>query len=253
MDIPGPSSPLPPAEPQPRKRPRRRRPHLSPVVPNQVFIGAPWRTVRPKYERCIDKLRSKFPLSFVIIGRGAGQEAEDLLEVIKSTIEASSFAVFDATGGNPNVSLEFGFAEAKDIPRSLYLSSHAASKKSSDAPIIADLAGKRRSHYAQEKALLSHLESLSRSHDYTKRFERFLKDTFSKSTRGEKRRARTLALKIVHAMDGAKQLRRVDLIQSLLADQSAYDRAEIDSMVRKLHTAGLIRSLQGPHSKVSVT
>jgi hypothetical protein len=112
----------------------------SDAIPNQVFIGAPWHTVRPKYERAIVKLRKKYPLSFVIVGRSQSQEAEDLLQAIKEAILGSSYAIFDATGGNPNVSLEYGFAEAHDIQRALYLSTHAASKTSTDTPIIADLA-----------------------------------------------------------------------------------------------------------------
>jgi hypothetical protein len=50
-----------------------------------------------------------------------------LLEVIKERRESSSFAVFDASGGNANVSLEYGYAEAFDIPRALYLSTQTQS------------------------------------------------------------------------------------------------------------------------------
>ena len=39
------------------------------AIPNQVFLGLPWKTVRPKYERITQKLRKKYPLSFVIVGR----------------------------------------------------------------------------------------------------------------------------------------------------------------------------------------
>jgi len=50
------------------------------------------------------------------VGRGDSQEAQDLLDVIKERLFPSSLAVFDATGGNANVSLEFGLAEANEIP-----------------------------------------------------------------------------------------------------------------------------------------
>jgi hypothetical protein len=39
------------------------------VVPNQVFVGLPWKTVKGKYEKAIDKLKISYPLSYVIIGR----------------------------------------------------------------------------------------------------------------------------------------------------------------------------------------
>jgi hypothetical protein len=38
------------------------------IIPNQVFVGCPWKTIRPKYERAIAKLRKSSPLSFIIVG-----------------------------------------------------------------------------------------------------------------------------------------------------------------------------------------
>lgn len=52
-------------------------------VPNQVFIGCPWKTIRPKYEKVIASLKKAFPISFVIVGRDENQDAKELLEVIK--------------------------------------------------------------------------------------------------------------------------------------------------------------------------
>lgn len=224
------------------------------AIPNQVFLGVPWHTVRPKYERRVEKLRTKSPLSFVIVGRGDAQDAEDLLEVIKTRLLSSSYAVFDATTGNSNVSLEFGFAEAHDIQRALYLSTHkAASKSRKDQPIIADLAGKKRNQYAQEPALQKLLHELSKAHPYTVRFERFLKARFKRADKGSKKRARSLALKIIHCLDGTDAVRRVDIVQQLLADVSQYSRDEVDEMILKLHQAGLIQSQQGPHAKVRIS
>jgi len=58
------------------------------IIVNQVFIGCPYKTIRPKYERVIDNLKKSFPLSFVIVGRGDGQEAEDLLKLSPATTQA---------------------------------------------------------------------------------------------------------------------------------------------------------------------
>ena len=77
------------------------------VIPNQVFIGLPWKNVRATYERVIDRLHLTYPISFVIVGREDGQDAEDLLEVIKDRVQSSTFAIFDATDGNANVSNGF--------------------------------------------------------------------------------------------------------------------------------------------------
>ena len=137
-----------------RAAPARSRPGVPDVIANQVFLAVPWKAVRSKYERCLDHFRSRSPLSFIIVGRSDAQDAKDMLEVIKDRLQSSSYAIFDASGGNANVSLEYGYAEAVDIPRVLYVSTHGRSRKTSaDPPIIADLAGKVRNHYKQEAAL----------------------------------------------------------------------------------------------------
>lgn len=224
------------------------------VINNQVFIGCPWLRVRAKYETAIDELRKKFPLSFIIVGRDDDQDAEELLEIITKKLSSSSRAIFDATNGNANVSLEYGFAEAKGIDRSIYMSSHRASKKASgDKPIISDLAGKRQNHYKQQKGLNSLLSTMAKNHDYTKRFEKALKKSLKRRTSGEKKSARALALKIIHVCDGTGTVRRDDLVQNLLADPSSYKRDAIEKMIRALHAADLVQSVQGPHSTVSIT
>jgi len=223
------------------------------VIANQVFIGCPWKIVRAKYERAIDSLSKKYPVSFIIIGRDDGQDAEDLLKIIKEKLLSSSSAIFDATGGNPNVSLEFGIAETNDIPRALYLSSHAAAARASqDSAIIADLAGKRRQQYTQEPRLRSLLGAFCRDHAYSKRFESFLQKRFRRAGKGPKKRARALALKVLHALDGQPNVRRADLVQSLLANYSNYKQREIDEMLSQLNRAGLIRIEPGRYSSVSV-
>lgn len=220
------------------------------IIPNQVFLAIPWKTVRAKYESVRRQLKKTFPLSFIIVGREEEQSAVDLLATIKTRVTQSSYAIFDATGGNANVSLEYGFAEAKDVPRAIYLSDHKSSKSPlRETPIIADLAGKRQNRYKQEPSLLKLLEVFSKQHAYTKRFERFLT---SSGSRQSKKRSRSLALKIIHALDGAGKVRRGDLVHGLLGDQSAYKEKEIDAMIRRLHNAELIVSGQGPFALVRV-
>jgi len=221
-------------------------------IPNQVFIGCPWRTVRPKYEKVIDDLKKKFPLSFKIIGRGGDQDAKELLTVIKDSIISSSYAIFDATAGNANVSLEYGFAEAKAIPMALYLGTHGASKKIvQDAPIIQDLAGKVRNQYSQINGLKKLLSDFSAQHIYTKRFEQFLRDR--RLSKGKKRRARTLALKVIHCLDGRKTTRRAQIAQDLQVGIPRYKENEINNMITDLHKADLVKSGKGPFANVLVT
>lgn len=199
------------------------------------------------------KLKTKFPLSFVIIGRDEFQDADDLLKVIKTKLGTSSHAVFDATGHNANVSLEFGYAEALEIPRSLYLSEHsAAKKKGQEGAIISDLAGKLQMRYKQVSKLTTLLSSLARNHSYTKKFEKFITRSFRCRKKGDKKRARSLALKIVHGLDDKIEMRRDDLILELEADQSNYKKREINEMIRRLHKQELIQVLRGRYSSVSI-
>lgn len=222
------------------------------IVANQIFIGLPW-TARARYDNAVDYLRTRSPLSFVIVGRNDRQDAEDLFEIIKERISSSSFGIFDASGGNANVSLEYGFAEAVDLPRALYLSTHGSGKKTAkDSPIISDLAGKRRNQYKQEGALKSLLLTFSKTHAYTVRFERFVSTKFRRKNKGEKRRCRALALKIVHSLDGNTEVRRADIVHQLQADVARYSADEIDQMLKVLHNAKLIRSQQGPHARVQI-
>lgn len=223
------------------------------VVPNQVFIGCPWKTIRPKYEQAIEVLKRKYPLSFIIIGRDDEQAAEELLEIIKSKLETSKNAIFDATGGNANVSLEYGYAEARGIDRAIYMNTRQPPKKkqSKERPIIADLAGKRINHYKHQDALVALLSTMAKNHSYTKRLEKALSKGASRLSGGQKRRRRALALKIIHQMDWKGTKRRDDIVQQLLTQ--AYSRDEIDQMIRHLHAHDLVSSLQGPHSTVTIT
>jgi len=232
---------------------KRNRLTVGEVIPNQVFIGCPAKGVRSKYQTVIGKLKNTFPISFVIVGRDETQDAHDLLFVIKSKLGTSSHAVFDATNHNPNVSLEFGYAEAMDIPRSLYLSDHGATKKKGqEGAIISDLAGKWQNRYKQVAKLASLLSVLAKNHNYTKKFEKFLARGFKKKTKGEKKRARSLALKIVHMLDDKIEVRRDDIVHELQADQSGYKKDEINDMMRLLHKQELIQVLRGRYSTVSI-
>jgi hypothetical protein len=220
------------------------------IIANQVFVGLPWRNVRPRYEKCIDKLQQKYPLHFTIVGRKDAQDAEDLLKIIKTRIDTSSYAIFDATGGNANVSLEYGYAEAVDLPRALYFSTHKAASGGAGGTIISDLGGKRRVEYTNEQSLRSRLDAFCKDHDYTKRFESFLQRRVRPKKHGEKKRRRTLALKLIHYLDGKEKARRADMVQALQANK--YSEKEISDMLSKLNKEGLLEVGRGRFSDVRV-
>src|ERR1700686_2604715 len=217
------------------------------VIPNQVFVGLPWKTVRPKYEKIIPALEKKFPLHFTIVGRDDSQDAAALFEVIKGRIMSSSYALFDATGGNANVSLEYGYAEGIEVPRAIFLSAHKAAQKiSAGDPIISDLTGMRRVQYKNQTKLETELRKLCRDHDYTKRFEKALGKILKNKSKGSKKRGRALALKLVKALGGKAQMRRAELVQHVQAQD--YSENEIDAMLKGLHSSGVLKCAAGRYS-----
>jgi hypothetical protein len=220
-------------------------------IPNQVFVGLPWKNVRPRYEKVIDKLSKKFPLYFTIVGRDDGQDALSLFEVIKARIESSSYAVFDATGGNANVSLEYGYAEGIEVPRAIFLSAHkAAQTGSASEPIISDLTGMRRVQYKTQASLSREMARLAAEHDYSKRFENALRAISKGWSKGEKKSGRALALKLVKALDGKPKMRRPDLVQHLQAQ--GYSERNTEYMLKRLHSEGVMKCTVGKYSEAYV-
>ncbi len=222
------------------------------IIPNQIFIGCRWTPERAKYTQIIGKLAGSYPLSFVIIGKDRSeQEAVELLDLIKEKLSSSSFAIFDATGGNANVSLEYGYAEGASIPSAIYLSEHESSKKKSGAGvIISDLAGKKRNVYKNMASLQRLLRTFAESHAYSKEFEKCMRAGLkSKRKKGEKKKFRTLCLKVIHFLDEKQEVRRADLVQALLV---GYKEREVNEMISLLHKNRLIASSVGRFSTVSV-
>jgi hypothetical protein len=172
-----------------------------------------------------------------------------LLAIIKQRISSSSHAIFDATGGNANVSLEYGYAEGIEVPRSIYVSVHKASSKplSGGGAIISDLSGKRRVQYTNEAMLSKELHKFCRDHPYTARFEKSLKGP-SKGL--AKKRARSLAIKTIRALDVKDKMRRADLIQYLQAKD--YKESEADRILKTLHSAGILKCTVGKYSEAYV-
>lgn len=223
----------------------------SKIVLNQIFVGLPWKNARQKYNRIILELEKKYPLHFTIVGHNDGHDAQSLFEIIKQRIASSSHAIFDATGGNANVSLEYGYAEGIGVPRSIFLSAHKAAQRSSSlTPIISDLHGQRRVQYKTEKPLSVELHKLCREHEYTKRFEKALTKILSGTNGGTKKSGRALAIKVIRALDGNTKISRTDLIQKL--NTQGYKVAEIQTILKKLKSAAVIKFAAGNASPVHV-
>jgi hypothetical protein len=207
--------------------------------------------VLAKYERIVPKLKNKYPLHFTIIGRHDAQDAADLFDEVKKRISSSSYAIFDATGANANVSLEFGYAEGLDVPRSIFLSQHkAASRNVGSALILSDLNGVRRVQYKMEKALAAKLHRFCEGHPFTARFESALSEILRGKTSGQKKTARALALKLIHALDGLERVQRRRLVE--YAEASKYAKQSIEIMIADLCSAGILRCRLSPKSFATI-
>ena len=212
-------------------------------IRNQIFLAIPWRNTKRKYENIRSELINKYPLSFIIMGREVNQDANDLLENIKDKLRSSDYAIFDATYGNSNVSLEFGFAEGVGINRIMYLCKHGRTNSANqDRPIISDLGGKIYSSYTTEYTLKLLLSSFCKKHDYTVRFERYMSQYHNPG----KKRKRNLSLKIIHVFDERISLRKSEVLQKVKDEQPGkYTDDELLEEITSLRDIGLLGCVGG--------
>lgn len=160
--------------------------------PEQVFIGCPFRSpVRRMYDRLKSDLEARSPLHIVLADTTTISSTDYLLEHITRLIRDSAACLFDATGGNPNVSLEVGIAHALPVDFLLCLSTRKppASRAKplrgaadGGRPIIADLQGRNRIEYKTYASLrdqawkryLSRLPLMVRWHEFEKDHRSFI-------------------------------------------------------------------------------
>lgn len=155
----------------------------------QVFIGCPFTSgVRKTYDRLKLQLEAETPLRVVLADTTSITSTDYLLEHITDLIRESAGCIFDASGGNPNVSLEVGIAHALPVdflitlntrkPRAAAARSRARGRSSPDRAraIIADLQGRNRLEYKsyrtlKEQVVRRYLSALP----YMKRWSEFQK------------------------------------------------------------------------------
>ena len=163
--------------------------------PEQVFVGCPFRSpVRRLYDRLKEDLEARTPLHIVLADTTTITSTDYLLEHITRLIRDSAACLFDATGGNPNVSLEVGIAHALPVDFLLCLSTRKPpASRSKPArpfrggsdwvrPIITDLQGRNRIEYKTYASLkdqawkryLSRLPLMKRWHDFEKDHRSFI-------------------------------------------------------------------------------
>lgn len=134
----------------------------------QIFVGCPFQPgVRKNYDRLKAELEAETPLRVVLADTSAVSSTDDLLEHITDLIRESAACVFDATGANPNVSLEVGVAHALPVDFILTISTRRPTSRPGRRtahpagdrmrPIIADLQGRNRIEYKTYRSLKEQL------------------------------------------------------------------------------------------------
>ncbi len=156
----------------------------------QVFIGCPYKkNVRANYDRLKTDLEAETPLHVILADTGTITSSDHLLDYIMSRISESAGCIFDATEGNPNVSLEVGIAHTLPIN---YILAFSTRKKRTKAQreaekqaetegeikaIISDLQGKNRIEYKQYPRLKKEmLRRWLNDLPYMQRWNRFKKE-----------------------------------------------------------------------------
>jgi len=153
---------------------------------HQVFVGCPFqKDIRSNYDRLKQELEGQTPLAIVLADTGAITSTNYLLQHITEQVRDSAGCIFDATGGNPNVSLEVGIAHALGVDYLLAFKTRKPRSTPSAAvpgradlgqvkPIISDLQGKHRVEYKVYPSLRADVEKKYLEHlPYMKRWDQF--------------------------------------------------------------------------------
>ena len=213
------------------------------VVPNRIFLAYQWHVYRPIYEKICDDLHRSYPVYFYAIGRPQGQPADALFEKIKGVMLSSTAAIFDASRGNANVSLEYGLAHfIPGLQQFLLIDQNVMpTHVNVGSPIISDLAGATQNRWdiAKVDTLRQHLKAIAENHEYTKRFRKYCRTR--KLVKGQFR----TPLKVIRLLDERESMLRRELVDLLQADWRSKPENEISELIRDLHDAGLITVTKG--------
>jgi hypothetical protein len=187
---------------------------------HQVFIGCPFlKAIRKNYDQLKTELEAETPLHVVLADTTSITSTDYLLEHITTLIRESAGCIFDATGGNPNVSLEVGIAHAlpADFLLALYTrkpriqrDAQATLEREGEVrPLISDLQGRNRIEYKTYNSLkkqvvaryLERLPYMRRWKEFSKRNRNLVKPALELF--GEVRSSgRTLRTRVIAMLDG---------------------------------------------------
>lgn len=203
------------------------------IIPNRIFLAYPWTSYRKHYEAVCKSIHATLPVCFYAVGRDLGVESENLLEVIQSTINTATGAVFDISKGNPNVCFEYGLARAvlPLRPSLLVDETTLPTRSRRGSPIISDLAGLQHNRWtsSSRSTLKAQLTEIALNHPYTQRFLAFCRWN---GIAGDSVKP---FLKILRRFDGREEVLRNDLLDELGTEPYAPRREILEERLGILH------------------
>jgi hypothetical protein len=210
------------------------------TIANRVFVGYPWNPYKHTWETLIKELHKRYPLHFLAIGREEGLPATQLLTKIMQALDSSSMALFDASTGNANVSLEYGYFRAKRGEGSALLFRDAGARVPADqAPIISDLAGAVSNIYRlTDNRLKTALLAFCERHAYVLRFNRFCRQ------RRYKGGTRRFLVRMIRRLDEQDSMLRREFLDALAHD-TRKSEDYLEGYLHELHEAGLVTVTRG--------
>src|SRR6267154_5039 len=213
------------------------------TVPNRIFLAYQWLIYRPIFEKVCAEIHKTYPVYFYAIGRKSGQPTEALLEKITSVLLDSTAAVFDASRGNANVSLEYGLAlRVPDLHTYLLIDENTLPNQiNPGTPIITDLAGATHNRWDLKDVttLKTHLRAIADDHPYTKRFRRYCRDR--ELVKGQFR----VPLRVIRLFDERKRILRREALDQLQSGPSGMSAVKSERLLSDMHKAGLITITPG--------
>ena len=218
------------------------------VIKNKIFIGVPWARIRPKYEEAVKALCDEYPADCVIMGRNTEQEAKELWDLICRHIEESASAIFDATGSNPNVALEFGYA--KGVGKRCVLARNERKPREGGRTnawsIMSDLAGTVRAPWKTVKGLRKILADEFRQNPYVRDFLIFVR----RHRYGA--RQKKVAVAAIRELAGRRRMRKPDLMLALEQRFPNVTTVDMPKVVDQLVAAGLLIIKRGRYGGISI-
>lgn len=122
-----------------------------------IFVAYPWNSVRPnraEYKRALRGIERGFQVRFEFAEQSV--TSGTILDKIRHLIGSTAFGIYDFTGWNPNVTLEYGMARGMDQKAFIIFNPEVTSAKE----VPSDVRGWDRLQYTNLEDLVHEVEGV---------------------------------------------------------------------------------------------